>query len=123
MGEESKTRLGEVRTVSIPASDVERARRFYVERLGFEVRLDAACGQGQRWLEAAPPGATRSSPQAARCLMRRVRVTYCETGRPRRSVSCRSPCSIVTVWATSSTPRTSIWPQSVVKLWPISSAA
>jgi catechol 2,3-dioxygenase-like lactoylglutathione lyase family enzyme len=49
-----------VRTVGIPVSDQDRAVAFYVETLGFEVRLDRPLGAGSRWIEVAPPGATVS---------------------------------------------------------------
>jgi catechol 2,3-dioxygenase-like lactoylglutathione lyase family enzyme len=48
------TRVG---TVVVPVADQDRALAFYVETLGFEVRLDAPFGPGGRWLEVAPPGA------------------------------------------------------------------
>jgi catechol 2,3-dioxygenase-like lactoylglutathione lyase family enzyme len=57
MGEHAGTRIAEVRTVSIPISDVDRARDFYTTTLGFEVRLDVPYGDGRRWLEVAAPGA------------------------------------------------------------------
>jgi catechol 2,3-dioxygenase-like lactoylglutathione lyase family enzyme len=53
-------RIAEVRTVSIPVSDAERARDFYTTTLGFEVRLDVPYGDGKRWLEVAAPGARTS---------------------------------------------------------------
>jgi hypothetical protein len=28
----------------------------YLEKLGFETRIDAAYGEGQRWVEVAPTG-------------------------------------------------------------------
>ena len=36
--------------------DQDEALDFYVGKLGFEKRLDAAFGEGQRWVEVAPPG-------------------------------------------------------------------
>ncbi|HEY5387071.1 MAG TPA: VOC family protein [Thermoleophilia bacterium] len=54
------TRIAEVRTVSIPVSDAERARDFYTTTLGFEVRLDVPYGDGKHWLEVAAPGARTS---------------------------------------------------------------
>lgn len=55
--------LKHIQIVSVPVSDQERAKRFYIETLGFELRSpeDAQFGegqQGQRWVEVAPPGAT-----------------------------------------------------------------
>lgn len=52
--------ITQVSIVSVPVSDQERARAFYVDQPGFEVRHDAAWGAGMRWIEVAPPGATTS---------------------------------------------------------------
>ena len=57
MSEETKTHIIEVRTINIPVTDQERALQFYVGALGFEKRLDAPYGDGQRWIEVAPAGA------------------------------------------------------------------
>lgn len=57
MSEQTRTHIKEVRTITIPVSDPERALAFYAGKLGFETRLDATFGQGQRWIEVAPPGA------------------------------------------------------------------
>jgi len=43
--------------VSVPVSDQDRARVFYVDTLGFELRADNPMGPGQRWVQVAPPGA------------------------------------------------------------------
>ena len=59
-GASAGTRINDVRTVGIPVTDQERALSFYVDRLGFEKRLDAPFGTGQRWVEVAPPGAATS---------------------------------------------------------------
>jgi catechol 2,3-dioxygenase-like lactoylglutathione lyase family enzyme len=42
--------------VSVPVSDQDRARVFYVDTLGFELRADNPMGPGQRWVQVAPPG-------------------------------------------------------------------
>jgi catechol 2,3-dioxygenase-like lactoylglutathione lyase family enzyme len=55
-----KTRISDVRTVGVPVADQDRAVAFYVEKLGFEKRMDGEFGEGQRWVEVAPPGATTS---------------------------------------------------------------
>jgi catechol 2,3-dioxygenase-like lactoylglutathione lyase family enzyme len=52
------TQITDVGTVGIPVSDQDRALEFYREKLGFEVRMDASYGEGLRWIEVAPPGAT-----------------------------------------------------------------
>lgn len=44
-------------TVTLYVSDQLKARDFYVEQLGFEVRRDADMGPMGRWLEVAPKGA------------------------------------------------------------------
>jgi catechol 2,3-dioxygenase-like lactoylglutathione lyase family enzyme len=54
---ETRTRIKHVGTVIVPVSDQDRALDFYVEKLGFEKRTDAAYGDGDRWVEVAPPGA------------------------------------------------------------------
>jgi catechol 2,3-dioxygenase-like lactoylglutathione lyase family enzyme len=54
------TRISEVGTVFIPVGDQDRALRFYVDKLGFEKRADFAYGNGSRWIEVAPPGATNT---------------------------------------------------------------
>jgi len=42
--------------VGIPVADQDRALKFYLEKLGFEKRLDVPFGKGERWVEVAPPG-------------------------------------------------------------------
>ena len=57
---ETRTRITGVWTVGVPVSDQDRALEFYVEKLGFETRMDAEYGEGQRWVEVAPPGGMTS---------------------------------------------------------------
>jgi catechol 2,3-dioxygenase-like lactoylglutathione lyase family enzyme len=45
-----------ITVVSVPVSDQEVARQFYVEKLGFELVADAPFGDGLRWLQVRPPG-------------------------------------------------------------------
>jgi catechol 2,3-dioxygenase-like lactoylglutathione lyase family enzyme len=52
------THITDVRTIGIPVAAQEAALAFYVGKLGFEKRLDAAFGEGERWVEVAPPGAS-----------------------------------------------------------------
>jgi len=54
---ESRTRITQVGTVIVPVTDQDRALEFYVETLGFEKRTDSPFGDGERWIEVAPPGA------------------------------------------------------------------
>ena len=51
------TTIVDVATVAVPVGDQDRARDFYVDRLGFEVGLDVPMPGGGRWLTVAPPGA------------------------------------------------------------------
>jgi catechol 2,3-dioxygenase-like lactoylglutathione lyase family enzyme len=53
------TGITDIRTVGVPVSDQARSLEFYIEKLGFEKRLDTPFGDG-RWLEVAPRGATTS---------------------------------------------------------------
>lgn len=53
-----KRKLFVTRSVGIPVADQDQALAFYLEKLGFEKRIDYPYGQNQRWLEVAPPGAT-----------------------------------------------------------------
>jgi catechol 2,3-dioxygenase-like lactoylglutathione lyase family enzyme len=55
---ESTIQITQVGTVVVPVSDQDRALEFYVGTLGFEKRIDAIFGEGRRWVEVAPPGAT-----------------------------------------------------------------
>jgi lactoylglutathione lyase len=58
MNEETRTPIADVRTVGVPVTDQDRALAFYVEKLGFEKRLDAPVEElGGRWIEVAPPRA------------------------------------------------------------------
>jgi catechol 2,3-dioxygenase-like lactoylglutathione lyase family enzyme len=57
MTDQAKTRITDLRTVSVPVADQDRALEFYVGKLGFEKRLEAPLGDGGRWIEVAPAGA------------------------------------------------------------------
>ncbi|HEY6307450.1 MAG TPA: VOC family protein [Candidatus Angelobacter sp.] len=47
--------------VSLPVANQDRSIAFFKDKLGFEVRRDAAMGAGGgRWVEIAPPGAQTS---------------------------------------------------------------
>ena len=56
MVETATTKISDVGGVAVPVADQERALRFYVGKLGFEVRRDVPMGDGGRWLQVAPPG-------------------------------------------------------------------
>jgi catechol 2,3-dioxygenase-like lactoylglutathione lyase family enzyme len=53
----TKTHITRIGTVLVPVGDQERALRFFTEKLGFETRIDGEFGEGERWIEVAPPGA------------------------------------------------------------------
>jgi catechol 2,3-dioxygenase-like lactoylglutathione lyase family enzyme len=46
--------------VSLPVSDQERARDFYVDTLGFELVRQNPMGPAQQWIQVAPRGAQTS---------------------------------------------------------------
>jgi catechol 2,3-dioxygenase-like lactoylglutathione lyase family enzyme len=54
---ETRTQITQVGTVIVPVGDQDRALEFYLDKLGFEKRIDTPYGEGDRWLEVAPPGA------------------------------------------------------------------
>ena len=63
------TQITDVHTITVPVSDQDRALVFYVDKLGFEKRLDVSYGQGQRWIEVAPASSATTialPPTAAR---------------------------------------------------------
>ena len=47
----TKTRVNKVATVIIPTADQDSAVAFYVDKLGFEKRVDVPFGNGYRWIE------------------------------------------------------------------------
>lgn len=50
------TMTTEVKSVSLPVKDQDRALRFYVDVLGFELRTDVEVWPGARLVEVVPPG-------------------------------------------------------------------
>jgi catechol 2,3-dioxygenase-like lactoylglutathione lyase family enzyme len=55
--QQTAVHLTHVGRIIVPVSDQDRALAFYTGTLGFEKRADIAFGNGDRWLEVAPPGA------------------------------------------------------------------
>src|SRR4051794_262439 len=55
----TQIQITQVGTVIVPVSDQDKALEFYVGTLGFEKRTDTPFGEGEgdRWVEVAPPGA------------------------------------------------------------------
>lgn len=52
------TCIAQVATVFVPVSDQNRALEFYLDKLGFEKRVDFSYGEIHRWIEVASPGST-----------------------------------------------------------------
>ena len=50
--------VNNLEVVSVPVSDQDRAKRFYVDALGFAVLMDSSFGDGMRWVMLRPPGAS-----------------------------------------------------------------
>lgn len=46
-----------VQLFSVPVSDQDRARDFYVDTLGFDLVNDVQMGPEMRWVMVSPPGA------------------------------------------------------------------
>jgi predicted enzyme related to lactoylglutathione lyase len=51
------TRVNKLANVIVPVADQGRALEFYTDALGLEKRVDVPFGDGNRWIEVAPPGA------------------------------------------------------------------
>ena len=54
------TKSTQVMSVSVPVSDLEQAKGFYVDTLGFELLVDNSRREGMRWIEVAPEGSAIS---------------------------------------------------------------
>jgi len=50
----------QLEVVPVPVSDVDRAKRFYSEQVGFVVDLDTRIGDEMRLVQLTPPGAACS---------------------------------------------------------------
>jgi len=60
LGREKTTMIQGVQVVSVPVSDQDRAKSFYMDTLGFELRTENVFGDVMRWIEVAPQGSTTS---------------------------------------------------------------
>jgi catechol 2,3-dioxygenase-like lactoylglutathione lyase family enzyme len=49
-----------IQLLSVPVSDQDRARDFYVNTLGFELVFDNPMGPDQRWVQVRPKGSQTS---------------------------------------------------------------
>jgi catechol 2,3-dioxygenase-like lactoylglutathione lyase family enzyme len=54
---QTSTHISAIGTVMVPVSDQDKAIEFFCEKLGFEKRTDTPYGNGDRWVDVAPPGA------------------------------------------------------------------
>ena len=52
--------ISKVQVVSVPVSDPERAKDFYVNVLGMELLQDMPMGESMRWLQVSPKGSEAS---------------------------------------------------------------
>jgi catechol 2,3-dioxygenase-like lactoylglutathione lyase family enzyme len=48
--------ITQIATTMVPVEDQDKALAFYTDKLGFETRADIPYGNGERWIEVAPPG-------------------------------------------------------------------
>src|SRR5215468_5513251 len=57
MSTTTQTKVSQVANVIIPVADQDTMVAFYTEKLGLEKRADIPFGNGDRWVEVAPPEA------------------------------------------------------------------
>ena len=62
---QTSTRLAEIARVIMTVSDQDKALEFYVGTLGLDKIADEPYGDGDRWVEVAPPGARTAIALAA----------------------------------------------------------
>ncbi len=75
--------------VIVPVADQDQALAFYVEKLGFDKRLDGESPAG-RWIEVAPPGAaTTIALVAAQPDNARVSLTTTDAGAAHAELKAR----------------------------------
>jgi catechol 2,3-dioxygenase-like lactoylglutathione lyase family enzyme len=49
------SKISQVGRVIVPVSDQDKAIEFYTDKLGFSLTADIPFGEGDRWVEVAPP--------------------------------------------------------------------
>jgi catechol 2,3-dioxygenase-like lactoylglutathione lyase family enzyme len=54
------TGIRDIGAVFVPVADQDRSLAFFVDKLGFEKRVDFVYGGQHRWIEVAPPGAANT---------------------------------------------------------------
>ncbi len=52
--------ITQIQTAFVYVSDYDRAKDFYVNKLGFDLQMDAPMGPDARWVQLAPKGAQTS---------------------------------------------------------------
>jgi catechol 2,3-dioxygenase-like lactoylglutathione lyase family enzyme len=55
---QTNTQIRQIGTVMVPVADQDAAIAFYTEKLGFELRSNIPFGNGDRWVDVAPAGAS-----------------------------------------------------------------
>ena len=94
-GTQTPTHITDIHTIGIPVSDVDRAIEFYAGQLGLEVRMDAPYGEGERWVELAPRGASttialvRSQPGIPTGIDTQVRLASSDAAADHRALLAR----------------------------------
>ena len=102
MNEKIKTPINDVRTVGVPVTDQDRALVFYVEKLGFEKRLDTPVEQlGGRWIEVAPAGGRRRSRSSPRLRASRPASRPGSASRPRTPPPSTPTCKAAALTSVS----------------------
>jgi hypothetical protein len=82
-----------LKVVVVPVSDVDRAKRFYSEQVGFVVDLDHRVSDAVRIVQMTPPGSACSItvgtglPHAPRRARSRGSSWWSPTSRPRAPTS------------------------------------
>ncbi|MFD6418019.1 VOC family protein [Streptomyces sp. NPDC060194] len=76
--------------IEVPVSDIDRAKAFYAEQVGFKVDLDSEVGPGMRIVQLTPPG--------SRCSIALIAGMPLPPGAPERAEpgSLRGPQLCVT---------------------------
>jgi catechol 2,3-dioxygenase-like lactoylglutathione lyase family enzyme len=57
---DSTVTISNIRIVSVPVSDPDRSKEFYVNVLGMEVLQDSPMGESMRWIQLSPKGSEAS---------------------------------------------------------------
>lgn len=59
MEQQTAAAIRDVTVVSVPVTDQDRSRAFFVDKLGFELVSDSV-DEGLHWVEVRPPGSSTS---------------------------------------------------------------